>query len=125
MRLYHVSFATKWRQPFLDGALREFVLDSFRTTAREIRVDIFAMEAFLDHAHLLLRLGDHQRLAIVMQRLKGRSSREVFLQFPDLKDAGSSMPFWQKGYGARPVPWGQVENVRMYIKEQEAHHGPL
>ena len=125
MRLYHVTFATKFRQPFLDGEIREFVLQSFREVAREIRVDVLAMEASLDHAHLLLRLTDDQKLAIVMQRLKGRSARDVFLKFNDLRDKGSSAPFWQEGYGSRHIFPEEAETVRIYIQNQQAHHGPF
>ena len=86
---------------------------------------MLAMEALIDHAHLLIGLEDHQKLSIVMQRLKGRSARDVFLKFPDLRDEGSSMPFWQEGYGSRYVTSDQVETIRNYIENQEAHHGSL
>ncbi len=46
MSLYHLTFATKFRQPFLQVYVRDAVLESFRLIAREIRVEVFAPEAF-------------------------------------------------------------------------------
>jgi hypothetical protein len=41
-----LTFATKFRQPFLQGDVRDAVLESFRLIAREIRVEVLAAEAF-------------------------------------------------------------------------------
>jgi REP element-mobilizing transposase RayT len=58
MPFYHVWFSTKWRRPVLEGEVRQAVLDWFRSIADEIGVEIEAMEAFEDHAHLLIGLDD-------------------------------------------------------------------
>jgi putative transposase len=122
MRFYHVWFSTKRRQPLLEGDVRNAVLSWFSTIATEIDVHIEAAEARLDHAHLLIGVQDWHSLAVVMQRIKGRSSREVLLQFPELRNEGDDSPFWQKGYGSHIVARDQIPAIRRYIESQEEHH---
>jgi REP element-mobilizing transposase RayT len=58
-----------------------------------------------------------------MQRFKGRSSREVLLRFPDLRDKESESPFWQKGYGSHAVALAEIPTIRQYVQNQQDHHG--
>ena len=123
MRFYHVWFSTKGRQHLLEGDVRHAVLGWFKSIADEIGVRIDTMEVIQDHAHLLVGLEDRHSLPVVMQRLKGRSSREVMLRFPDLRDEGSESPFWQKSYGSHLVAKNELPTIRDYIQNQEEHHG--
>jgi REP element-mobilizing transposase RayT len=123
MRFYHVWFSTKHRQPILEGDVRKAVIQWFSSVANEIHVKLDAAEAVDDHAHLLIGIQDWHSLGVVMQRLKGRSAREVLLQFPDLRDEGSDAAFWQKGYGSHFVAAGELPVIRKYVQDQHHHHG--
>ncbi len=80
---------------------------------------ILELEAIEDHVHLLLALRPEQKLPTVMHDIKGATARAVFLLYPDLRLDMSSNSFWQKSYGARPVPDDQVDTVKHYIRTQD------
>jgi REP element-mobilizing transposase RayT len=98
--------------------LREFVLNRFRVHAKRAEIQLIEAETEFDHVHLLLRLKDFSDLPDVMHLLKGACSREITLKYPDLR-AEMGRAFWQKSYGARPVPEDQLNTVRWYIRTQD------
>ena len=57
-------------------------------------------------------------MSSVMHLLKGSFSRAVTLKYAELR-AEMGKAFWQKKYGARPVPEDQLETVREYIRTQD------
>jgi REP element-mobilizing transposase RayT len=117
MALLHVWFSTKKRQPVLVDDLRELVLAEFRRLARVAEIALIEAETEYDHVHLLLRLRDAGDLPSVMHLLKGSCSRTVTHQYPELR-AEMGKSFWQKSYGARPLPEDQLGTVRWYIRTQ-------
>lgn len=69
-----------------------------------------------EHVHLLVGLRPTHCLADVLQDVKGASSKWVH------DEIGSSKFAWQTGYGGFTVSPSQLESVREYIRNQEAHH---
>jgi putative transposase len=118
MALFHVWFSTKSRRPILVDDLRDFVLAQFREIAVRAEVKLIEAETEHDHVHLLLRIKDFSDLPDVMQLLKGSSSREITLKYPELR-AEMGKAFWQKSYGSRPLPENQLNTVRWYIRTQD------
>ena len=117
-RAFHVWFSTKGRKPVLVEGIREAVLSLIRKNAAKAGVRVVEAEAIEDHVHLLLVLSAGQSLADVMHQIKGASAREMLHRHPELSFDMKSESFWQKSYGARPVPPGQIEVVRTYITTQ-------
>ena len=117
-RAFHVWFSTKARKPVLVDEIREAVLSLIQENAAKVGVDVIEAEAIEDHVHLLLELSAGQSLVGVMHQIKGASAREVLRRHPELSLDMRSGSFWQKSYGARPVPPEQVEVVRTYITTQ-------
>jgi len=118
MTLFHVWFSTKDRKDVLIEELRDLVLSEMRRLAIAANVDLIAAETEYDHLHLLLRVPDPRNLSSVMHLLKGSSSRTVTVTYPDLR-AEMGKSFWQKSYGHRLVPEGQLEVVLRYIQTQD------
>ena len=106
--VYHVWFATKRRswllQGDIDGAARTFI----REIAQEKHLELLECESAVDHMHLLLRLGEGQRLPQVMNFLKGGSSYRLHRSFPELKLDSGSEHFWQRGYNFAVVDPGSL-----------------
>ena len=70
-----------------------------------------------DHVHLLFVLSKNHSIADIVWTIKRSSSKWV-------KGEGASLRkfHWQEGYGAFSVSQSDVERVRKYILNQEAHH---
>ena len=108
--LYHVVFATKRRAPFLTEENLPCIIADIATKANVLGVDILAMNGYIDHLHLLLRLAPDHKLSEIIGQLKGYSSHQ------------NSEIRWQIGYSAFTLHEEIVPVVRKYIENQRAHH---
>lgn len=82
---------------------------------KDIHLDF--IDGHSDHIHALISLNSKQCIADVVQLLKGESS----FWFNQQK-LGAQKLSWADGYYAASVSHSQVDAVREYIKNQEAHH---
>jgi len=69
-----------------------------------------------DHVHLLAGLRATHCLSDVMRDVKQTSSEWVH------ETIQSAIFSWQEGYGAFTVSASNIDRVRKYILNQEAHH---
>jgi len=51
-----------------------------------------------DHFHMLPSIPPKVSLSDVMQRIKGRSSRRIQMEFPELRKHYWGRRFWARGY---------------------------
>ena len=95
---YHVVFVTKYRFKVLQGAMRERVREIIRQTCDEIGVHIVRGVLARDHVHMFLSIPPKLSLSYVMQRIKGRASRRIQMEFPELRKRYWGCRFWARGY---------------------------
>ncbi len=115
--LYHVVFSTKERQPWLDEDMRPRVFAYLGGLVRGVEGIALLVNGMPDHVHILAKLRQDQALSDVVRHIKANSSGWIHRTFPALEHFA-----WQTGYGAFSVSQSQVEKVRAYIENQEAHH---
>ena len=116
--LYHVWFSTKGRRQALEGELGGDVRQLLFQTAERADIHLLDIEAVADHVHLLIELPGTQTLSSAMHRLKGATSRHIFLKYPELKVDLAHNSFWQKGYGWRKIDPAEAPAVKHYIQTQ-------
>ena len=95
---FHVVWVTKYRYKVLEGALRERLRVIIRQTCEEMGVHIVKGVLARDHIHMFLSIPPHLALSTVMQRIKGRSSRRIQMEFPELRKRYWGRRFWARGY---------------------------
>ena len=95
---YHVVFVTKYRFKVLQGEMRERLRQIIRQTCDEIGVHIVKGVLGRDHVHMFLSVPPKLALSYVMQRIKGRSSRQIQVEYPDLRKRYWGRRFWARGY---------------------------
>ena len=95
---YHVVWATKYRHKVLEGAMRERIREIIRQTCTELGVHIVKGVLARDHVHMFISVPPQIALSKVMQRIKGRSSRRVQMEFPELRKRYWGRRFWARGY---------------------------
>jgi putative transposase len=118
IRLYaHIVFSTKHRQPLLAADLRPRLFAYMGGIFRELGAPALLVNGPADHVHNLICLPAVLSLADIMRVVKSNSSRWVHEQSPRLRGFA-----WQTGYGAFSVSQSDVDVVREYIANQEAHH---
>ena len=95
---YHVVWATKYRHKVLEGAMRERIREIIGQACAEMGVHIVKGVLARDHVHMFISVLPQIALSKVMQRIKGRSSRRVQMEFPELRKRYWGRRFWARGY---------------------------
>jgi len=106
---YHLIFGTKNKIPSISRETLSLLKNSFDEIANEMDFKIYIMNGYLDHIHLLLTIPPKHAIADVVQKIKGRSSHALKIQ-------------WQEGYGIFAVERLSFPRISSYIKDQEIHH---
>ena len=89
---YHIVWVTKYRFKVLHGDMRVRLREIIRQTCSEMGVRIEKGVLSNDHVHMFVSIPPHLALSTVMQRIKGRSSRKIQMEFPDLRKR-----YWGRG----------------------------
>jgi putative transposase len=114
----HLVFSTKMRVPYLaDGAIRNEAHLYMGGISRGLGCEPLITGGAEDHIHILARLGRTIPIANWVKEIKRMSSIWISDRLPT-SDAFA----WQTGYGVFSVSKSNVETVRAYIANQEAHH---
>ena len=95
---YHVVWATKYRYKVLQGSMRARIREIIIQTCKELGVHIVQGVLARDHVHMFLSIPPKHSLSNVMQRIKGRSSRRIQMEFPELRKRYWGRRFWARGY---------------------------
>ena len=115
---YHFVWITKYRYKILKGnvalRLREFLRQGCE--ARGIRI----MEGAIgtDHVHMMLSCPPKLSPSQIMQYLKGRASRLLQEEFPELKKRYWGQHMWSRGYFCGSVGAVDKKTIEEYIRNQ-------
>ncbi len=82
---YHVVWITKYRYKVLKGRVAERVRDLIRQTCESRDVMIVRGAVSPDHIHMLVSVPADIAPARLVQYIKGRSSRRLQDEFPELR----------------------------------------
>ena len=78
---------------------------------------LIAINGMPDHVHVFFGMRPDQSLSVLMQQVKGDSSKWI-----NEKKFVHGKFSWQEGYGAFSYSKSQVPQVIKYIQRQEEHH---
>ena len=113
---YHVVWATKYRYNVLQGSLRERLRTIIRQTCDELDVHIVRGVLARDHIHMFVSIPPKQSLSDVMQKIKGRSSRRLQMEFPHLRKRYWGKRFWARGYFSTTSGNVTDETIMRYLE---------
>ena len=115
----HLVWVPKYRKKVLVGDVAIRVRDVIRQIAQEHEIAILSGKVASDHIHLLVAYRPHVDVSMIVQYLKGISSRILLQEFVSLRRLFWGRHFWARGYLA--VSTGNLtdEMVQEYIAEQE------
>ncbi|ARV59090.1 IS200/IS605 family transposase [Nostocales cyanobacterium HT-58-2] len=114
---YHVIFCPKSRRKVLVGAIASRLKELLAQVAIEIEVEILEMEIMPDHVHLLIEVDPQFGVHKAIKRFKGNSSRNLRLEFPELK---TKLPIlWINSYFVSTVGGAPLDVIKQYIQLQK------
>ena len=116
---YHVVWITKYRYKILRGRVAERARDLVRQICAAREVVIVRGAVSPDHIHLLVSAPAHLSPAKLEQYIKGRSSRRLQDEFPELRKRYWGQHLWARGYFCATVGAVDEQTVKAYIENQK------
>jgi len=115
---YHVVWITKYRYKVLRGRIAERARDLIRQICEAREVVIVRGAVSPDHIHMLLSAPAHLSPAKLVQYIKGRSSRRLQDEFPELRKRYWGQHLWGRGYFCATVGAVDEKTIQEYIENQ-------
>ena len=114
----HMVWITKYRYPVLQGEIKQRCRDLIIQICDAEDIRILKGVVSKDHVHMLVEYPPSKSVSEIVKRLKGRSSRRLQEEFPELRRRYWGKHFWAIGYGA----WSSGNVTDEVIAEYLEHH---
>ena len=116
---YHVVFVPKQRRKVICGQTRQQLGPIFHALARQKQCQIVEGHLMPDHVHMCIEISPRHPVASVIAFLKGAIA---IARLCGKERNFTGEHFWARGYALSTVGF-ELEQVRQYIREQEAADG--
>ena len=116
--MIHIVWLPKYRKRILDGRLAQRIEELLRECADMNRWNIEELNVQKDHVHMVLQFRPDVALSKVVQLFKGKSSKIIRHEFPDLKEIYWGDSFWADGFFAETVGKVDLEVIKAYVRNQ-------
>ena len=117
---FHVVWVTKYRYKVLQGPMRERTREIIMQVCNEMGVHIVKGVLVRDHVHMFLPIPPKLSLSDVMQRIKGRSSRRIQMEFSELRKRYWGRRFWARGYFSTTSGNVNDDIIKQYLELHSA-----
>lgn len=114
----HIVWVTKYRYPVLQGAIQKRCRELIIQICDAEDVKILKGAVSKDHVHMHIEYAPSQSVSNLVKRFKGRTSRLLQQEYPDLQRRYWSRHFWAIGYGA----WSTGNITEELVSEYLEHH---
>ena len=115
----HIVWATKYRYSVLRGDIQKRCRKLLRQICESEDVRILSGVVSKDHVHMHLEYPPKVSISGLVKRLKGRSSRRLQEEYPQLRKRYWGKHFWAIGYGAWSTGNITDEMVSAYLQHHE------
>ena len=112
---YHLVWCPKYRRQLLVDKIKKRLQETITEVAKDNGWQILALEIMPDHTHLFVSADVRTKPEIVVKRFKGRSSRYLRKEFPELL----KMPtLWTRSYFLSTAGNVSASTIKKYIEQQ-------
>ncbi len=120
----HLVWVTKYRYPVLTAKRGLRVRELVRQICEAHEVNILSGVVSTDHVHLYVSIPPQLAPSKLVMRLKGRTSRRIQEEFPELRKQYWGQHFWARGYFC--VSAGNVTDdlIREYLAKHSEKPAP-
>ena len=115
---YHFVWITKYRYPVLTGAVALRARELLRQGCEANNLRILKGSVGKDHKHMLLSCPKTIAPSEIAHKLKGRTSRILQEEFPELKKRYWGQHMWGRGYFCGTVGEVDQKTIENYIEHQ-------
>ena len=115
---YHFVCITKYRYPVLTGAIALRARELLRQGCEANNLRILKGSVGKDHIHMLISCPTTMAPSEIAQKLKGRTSRILQEEFPELRKRYWGQHMWGRGYFCGTVGEVDQKTIENYIEHQ-------
>jgi len=114
----HIVWVTKYRYHVLKGDIQLRCKDLLIQICNSENVQILKGVVSKDHIHMHVEYPPSMSISDLVKRLKGRTSRMLQEEFPELGKRYWGRHFWSVGYGV----WSTGNITEEMVQEYLEHH---
>lgn len=114
----HLVWATKYRYHVLKGDLKQRCRDLLIQICDSENVHILKGVVSKDHIHMHIEYPPSISISVLVKKLKGRTSRLLQQEYPELNKKYWGRHFWAVGYGV----WSTGQITDEMVQEYLEHH---
>ncbi len=114
----HIVWATKYRYPILKCDIQIRCRDILRQVCEAEDAIILKGVVSKDHVHMHINYLSSKSVSDLVKKLKGRSSRKLQQEFPELRKRYWGQHFWVIGFGC----WSTGNITDEMLNEYLEHH---
>ena len=119
---FHIVWITKYRKRVLSGHLRLRVREIVAQVANELNIKIINGVLSADHVHIFAEIPPHLSVSEFVKIAKGRSSRKIQQEFPQIHKEYWGRHFWGRGYFSSTSGNVTDEIINNYIDQHSDAH---
>ena len=120
---YHFVWVTKYRYHVLKGKIAQRLRELLIQGCQIRGMTIIEGHVSKDHVHMLISCPTNLSPSKIAQYLKGRSSRLIQEEFPELKKRYWGQHLWARGYFCATVGSVTKDMIQDYIANQSEQEG--
>lgn len=114
----HLVFVTKYRRQVLDAAATESLRTIFAKVCGSLGAALRACDGEDDHVHLLVEYPPKVAIPVLVNSLKGVSSRLPRQARPDIVRRYWKGVLWSPSYFAASCGGAPLDVIRRYVEQQ-------
>ncbi len=116
----HLVWVTKYRYHVLKGDIQKRCRELLIQICDSEDVKILSGVVSKDHVHMHIEYAPKKSISDIVKRLKGRTSRMLQSEYPELQKRYWGKHFWAIGYGV----WSTGNITDEMVQEYLEHHRP-
>ena len=115
----HLVFVAKYRRNVFDGDAIERMRRMFGKVCEDMEASLVEMDGEDNHVHLLVEYPPKLAVSVLVNSLKGVSSRLLRKERPDLKKWYWKNVLWSPSYFASSCGGAPIGIIKQYIEQQQ------
>lgn len=115
----HLVFVTKYRKKVFTAEILDAAKQIFSDVCTDFETKLVEFEGEKDHVHLLVEYPPKVSVSVLVNSLKGVSSRHLRKRYPELADNYYKGVLWSPSYFAGSCGGAPLDVIRQYIEQQD------
>jgi putative transposase len=122
--LMHLVCVTKYRRKVFDAQALGWLQLHFAKVCKTMQANLLACDGEADHVHLLIEYPPKHSVSVLVNALKGTSSRLLRVERPDIAERYWQGVLWSPSYFAVSAGGAPLEAIKQYVENQRASSTP-